>query len=868
MVNILFESINLNFICVLLKQTLKKITVIAVGACILSGCDAVKRVQKDDLLLTENTFIVNGKINKSETLSKLSFQKVNNKFLGIPFKLHVYNLARPNKDSIFESWINKRPKRYQRYEKLFSKKQMENIKKSALGFNNWLRNTGEIPEVLDTLKINKTKLNFERYYFSKGWFDRTVNYTVNPLSDQRASLEYQIFTGDPYEIGNKSTKIETAVLDSIYEQSNNSSWIKKGAQFDISNFEKERSRVSFNFRNSGIYHFSQDYIRFENDTIGKDNVVDVKMSIQNRIIRNGDSLWQQPFKVYKIKEVNIFTDASFENRNNLTPIKSASFNDFNFYNFKKLKYKPKAIANVIQIEKGNLYSDLDKTRTYRYLNALNSFKYPNIEYIENKKDTTLTANIFLNPKKKYGLGFDFNVSQSNIQKIGLSFTSGVVVRNIFKGAETLQVSVLGAVGASKDGAKSEESFFDINEIGADVKLNIPRMFFPINTEKIIPKYMLPTTQFGVGFTGQRNIGLDKQTFNGRLRYNWFPKKNTTNTFDLLNLQYVRNLNPVNYFNVYQNSFNRLETVAISSYPTPDDFLIQNSNGTTRLDINRADDFMTLVNSDTNFQTTNTNDYRTVRNIRQRKDRLIQDNLILASNYNLIKDNRENVFDTDFSIFRFKLELAGNLLNAVSGLVDLDKNENGEFEINNVAFSQYVKTELDYIKLWDLGRVNVLALRTFAGVAMPLGNAATIPFSKSFFAGGSNDNRAWTAYNLGPGRSDNNNEFNEANLKIALSLEHRYKLFGNLNGAFFIDAGNIWNVLDDVKDPKAMFTGFKSLNDIAVGTGIGLRYDFDFFILRFDTGFKAYNPTYSIENRWFRDFNFGNAVYNIGLNYPF
>jgi outer membrane protein assembly factor BamA len=152
--------------------------------------------------------------------------------------------------------------------------------------------------------------------------------------------------------------------------------------------------------------------------------------------------------------------------------------------------------------------------------------------------------------------------------------------------------------------------------------------------------------------------------------------------------------------------------------------------------------------------------------------------------------------------------------------------------------------------------------------MPLGNAATIPFSKSFFAGGSNDNRAWTAYNLGPGRSDNNNEFNEANLKIALSLEHRYKLFGNLNGAFFIDAGNIWNVLDDVKDPKAMFTGFKSLNDIAVGTGIGLRYDFDFFILRFDTGFKAYNPTYSIENRWFRDFNFGNAVYNIGLNYPF
>merc|ERR1712243_68945 len=115
-------------------------------------------------------------------------------------------------------------------------------------------------------------------------------------------------------------------------------------------------------------------------------------------------------------------------------------------------------------------SDLDKTRTYRYLNALNTFKYPNI---------------YLSPKKKYGLGFDFNVSQSNIQKIGLSFSSGILIRNIFKGAETLQISALGAVGASKDGSKTEDRFFDINELGTDIKLNIPTLFFPLNTEKII-----------------------------------------------------------------------------------------------------------------------------------------------------------------------------------------------------------------------------------------------------------------------------------------------------------------------------------------------------------------------------------------------
>ena len=807
------------------------------------GCNAIKRVHKNELLLTKNNIVVNGKSNKSEDISRLSFHKKNSNILGIPIRLHIYNLARPNKDST-------------------------KIKTSSLGFNNWLINTGEAPEILDSIKINKTKLNLERYYFSKGWFDRNIDYKVSKYGKQRAILEFNVNTGKPHKIGDIKSNIKTEILDSLYKESNYNSFIKKGDQFDISNFENERERLNNIFRNSGIFHFSQDYITFENDTIDKTHLVDVKINIPNKLIRFGDSLLQEPFKIYKIKEVNIYTDANFKNRSQLKSNKTLTFNDFNFYNYEDLKYTPKSITNAIQIIKGNLYSDLDKIRTYRYLNALNTFKYPDIEYIENVNDSSLITNIYLNPKKKYGLGFDFNISQSNIQKVGLSFSSGILIRNVFKGAETLQISALGAIGASKDGSKTEDQFFNINELGTDIKLNIPRLFFPINTEKIIPKYMLPTTQLGLSFTGQKNIGLDKQTFNGKISYSWSPKSNRTNNFDLLNLQYVRNLNPNNYFNVYQNSFNRLESIALGTYPTPIEYINQNSSGQDILDINAADDFMSLVSSDTDFETSNPNEYQSIRNIRERKNRLTQDNLILASNFNLIKDTRKNAFDNDFSIFRLKLELAGNLLNATSGLIGFDKNDNGELEINNVAFSQYAKSEIDYIKLWNVGRNNVIALRTFIGIAIPIGNSSTIPFSKSFFAGGSNDNRAWTAYNLGPGRSDNNNEFNEANFKLAFSLEHRYKLFGKLNGAFFIDAGNIWNVLDDVEDPKAIFNSFESLNDIAIGSGIGLRYDFDFFILRFDTGFKTYNPTYQKNQRWFKDFNFSNAVYNIGINYPF
>jgi hypothetical protein len=320
--------------------------------------------------------------------------------------------------------------------------------------------------------------------------------------------------------------------------------------------------------------------------------------------------------------------------------------------------------------------------------------------------------------------------------------------------------------------------------------------------------------------------------------------------------------------VYQNSFNRLESIALDSYSTPAYFLSTNADGQQSLLKSRADEFINLVNADLLYKNSNPSEYQTVRNIQERKNRLVQDNFILASNFNYVRNSRENPFDTNFSIFRLKFEFAGNLLYTASKLLNLENNSEGAYKVSGVPFSQYIKSEIDHIKLWNMGRSNVLALRSFFGIAIPLGNATSIPFSKSFFAGGSNDNRAWAAYNLGPGRSDNNNEFNEANMKLAFSLEYRYNLFGNLNGAFFMDAGNIWNVLDDVSDPKATFDSIKSLEDIAIGAGIGLRYDFSFFILRLDTGFKAYEPTFGDQNRWLNNFNFSNAVYNIGINYPF
>ena len=827
------------------------------------SCNVVKRVGENEHLLTENNVYVNGKKSKAEEINKRLYQRPNSDLFGFPLQLHIYNLARPKRDSLFEAWLDEKPNRRERLKNIYSQKQVDQLKSAALGFNRWLRKTGEAPVIIDSTRTAKSKTNLERYFFGNGWFDREVTYEMTKNDNKRGTVSYYIDTGEPYHLDTITTKISSPIIDSIYQLKKNESNIKPGEQFNNLNFENERNRLTDNFRNSGVYHFAQDYINFEIDTIGKNNMANVELQIGDREIRTADSVVKKPFKIYKIREVNIITDDTYDN-NDASFQDSLTYKNYNLYSYDDIRYRAKAITDAIFINKNSLYSDLDRKRTYRYLNELKTFRYPNIDYIENVEDTTLTANIYLAPRKKYGLGFEFNVSQSNIQVIGFAFSTSLIARNVFRGAETLELSALGSIGASKDGTNSKDSFFDINETGADLKLTIPRLFLPFNTEKIVPKYMSPTSRLSLGFTSQTNIGLDKQTVNGIINYRWYPSDRVTHGVDLLNAQYVRNLNPENYFNVYGNSYDRLNDIAMDDYNTPPEFLDDNGD----LIIDEADDFMALVLADESFEVSNPDDYQSVSNINERKDRLTENNLIIASNFTYTLDKRQSLFDEDFSIFKFKIELAGNLLSNIANLAGLEKNDDGRYEIFNVAYSQYIKTEFDYIKHWDLGRKNVFAIRNFFGIAIPYGNSTSIPFSKSFFAGGTNDNRAWTAYDLGPGSSDSNNEFNEANMKIALSAEYRYNIAGALNGAFFIDAGNIWNVLDSEEDPRATFTGLASLKDIAIGSGFGVRYDFGFFVLRGDVGFKTYDPSREIGNRWFKDYNFSNAVYNIGINYPF
>ena len=250
-----------------MKKQLSKILFLVLLTVGLYSCDAVKRVAEDEHLLTKTSVIVNDKKDNSETINSLLYQKPNRKIARIPLRLHIYNTARSNRDSLFETWLDKNPKRRARLERRYSKKQVNKIKQSVLGFNNWLKTTGEAPVVLDEDKTKRSVRRLTDYYINNGWFNVEADFNIEKNDNKRAEIKYTVETKHPFLIDSISDIIKSPVIDSLYLNIKKNAIIKTGEQYKTSNFEQERDRISTALLNSGVYHFNQDYITFEMDTI-------------------------------------------------------------------------------------------------------------------------------------------------------------------------------------------------------------------------------------------------------------------------------------------------------------------------------------------------------------------------------------------------------------------------------------------------------------------------------------------------------------------------------------------------------------------------------------------------------------------------
>ena len=827
-------------------------------------CSSTKNIAPSQSVLVREVFLKNGTPLKRDLAKQLSVSLPNTQVFGIPVKLHIYNLAKENPDSLFNNWMNKKPKRFERLTKIYSEKQVDQLKKYKRNFNFWLKKSGEPPSIFFENNSSSTSKRLEQYYKNKGFFNTSVLTSIDTIAQQKVNVTYEVKTGESFVVDQKTENIASADLDSIYQKNSENSFIKEGEVFEVENFNKERDRLVQLFRNNGIENFQQKSIRFKAylDSLGEDLKIPVGIVIQNEAKRDQNNIVEIPYVVQKVNKIKLFIEDP--NKEFSVYTDTIQFNSLTILSDGKLNYKPKTLASGVFIKEGLPYSDQDRSNTYRYFSDLRIFKYPNIDFSTDPKDSLgLISSIYLTPREPFSVGFDLDLSHSNIQFFGISLGSSVISRNVFKGTETLELGLKGTIGASKDVADKNDDFFNIFEFGGDLKLRIPRMIFPFNGPLIKNYFEKPSTNIIIGTSFQQNIGLDKQNFVGTLEYQWSKNKTQKYNFKLLDLEFVNNKAIANYFNVYRNSYDRLNSIAQqirydSEFVLDDNLVIP--KGTTEF-INQVIQGETTIEREDQL-------YRDVRVIQERETRLTSNNLITSSAFSFNMNTQENIFDEDFSQFQLKVVSSGNLLTGLLNLSGKEKNEDQVYEFLDVIPSQFIKTEFNFIKHWSVGKEQVLAMRLFSGIAIPYGNSDNIPFTRSYFAGGSNDNRAWKAYKLGPGVGENSNEFNEANFKIAFNLEYRYTILGPLKGAFFIDAGNIWNALDNIEDPKQRFDGFEDLNEIAIGTGFGLRYDFDYFVFRLDSGFKTYDPSQIKADRWGKQISFRRTVFNIGINYPF
>ena len=832
----------------------------------LQACKSINEIAGNKYLLEKNIISKNNEELINDPIKFLAVDKPNKKTLGIPFKLYLHQMAIEKPDSVFDEWLERKSKRKKKLNNLLSLKQVNEIKRYKYSFNHWLKRNGEAPVFIDSFAIANNIKRFEQYFKNKGYFNTKVEVQKILKTNQKGTVKYSIQTEDQFTIDSIKQEINSPALDSLYNLSFKNRLIKKGDPFEIDRFEAERNRLISYFRNNGVYNFQQNNIQFTAiiDSSGIDTKIPVVVKISNFQKRENDSLSIIPYQIHEVKKINLYIDSAGQLEHYSAFTDSLKLDKINIFYKGKLKYKPKTLEEVIFIEKDKPYSDFTRALTYRYISNLRNFKYPSITYKTIGKTSDLEANIFLSPKERFSVGFDLDFSHSNIQDFGFSLGSSFGIRNVFRGAEVLEVSLKNTLGSSSDISSLESQLFNLYELGADTSIQFPRIMFPINLDRFIPKTMNPSTSINLNLTLQQNIGLDKQYFGASYQLNWEPNNLAKLNWKIIDLEFINNQNINNYFNVYRNSYDRLNDIG-KQFNSNHNYFDFKGN---LIIPEGANNFINAVLENQTSLTPENFAYQDVNLVKERQNRLTTNNLIFGSSFGVYYNSQLNLLDETFFQFQWKLSLVGSLLNQILKSSRTEKNENNQYEIAGVTPSQFVKTEINYIKHWQVSQKTVLAFRAFSGIAIPFGNANSIPFTRSYFSGGSNDIRGWKAYKLGPGSSNNMNEFNEANFKLTLNLEYRFPFLNKMNGAFFLDAGNIWNIFDNINDPAYRFDGLKDLNEIAIGTGLGLRYDFNFFVFRLDTGFKTYNPALPKSSRWQTKYSIKEAVFNIGINYPF
>lgn len=666
---------------------------------------------------------------------------------------------------------------------------------------------GEEPVIFDPVLHEKTMSNLQWYLENKGYYHAKISDKID-TSKKTVKLTYKIESGEIFRIANlEFVNNDSLISPAVLAKIKQNSLLQKNAPFDIDLLEAERTRINQIMRNSGYYAFSRDYIEYMADT--NQNASQVKL----QIILNKPVKETQHF-LYQIKDLVVYLNVGV---NDLTNAKTLIING------KKLIYsgdipvlKPELILSSIRIQPGSFFKAGSQDDTYRRLNDLQQFRLVNVQYLPAGIDSVtdipqLVCQISLGTgnSQAYQVSFE-GTNSSNHWGIGgnLSYSH----KNLYRGAELLNIKLRGAFEYQLNNTSEKVSFLapNILDYGLEASIHFPEFWTPWESLKLADKFF-PKTRISAQFGHQKKPYYTRRLLNSGFGYTWRSNDRS-----------LHFMNPI-----------ELDIINLTD---------------TTAEFNQIFDTLYMRYS-------------------------YESQFISASNYTWQYSSQDKKKRKDFIYANIRAEVAGNILAGFNQLIGRQKTEEGFYELFSTRFAQYVKSDIDLRYYHYFGNSSILAYRGFAGLALPYGNNMVLPFVKKYFIGGPNSIRAWQVRSLGPGTYVDNSFFPDlsADIKLEANIEYRFDVVWRLKGAVFVDMGNIWAINTYDERDGALFRFDSFYKQIAVGTGIGARFDFDFILFRIDLGLKMVDPELPEGKRWLythRGIKTSDLNWNFGIDYPF
>lgn len=790
---------------------MRRIFAVAALGIVCSACSVTRHIPDGQYFLQKVTIEDDESAPRKERipaseLEKYVRQTPNKRFLGTNFYVWLYEQADPEKHN---------------------------------GWNNWKRKVGEAPVLLDMSLTAKSAENLKIYMDSRGFYSSSATYEVDTTSRRkRAKVTYRTRQRQPYRIDTVSYEFRDRFLEQIVLPDTANTLLHRGDIFDITMLDRERERIASYLQQRGYFNFTVNNIEYVADTLGGHHRVGVRVVVKQHLTGYDDrgQAITDDNTVYRIERINIFPDydptAARTDSTLLSRLDTVYFRGLNVVYEGRPNVRPAVLRQAVPLYPNYVYNSAQVNKAYTDLMSLGYFKTAKIAFVEQPQtvdvtnyvsyigasaDSTqtrytregyLTCNILCTPTLKQSFKIDLEGSTTS-SFYGLKATVGYQNRNIFRGAESFDVSFTAGYEFMKapDARKRRAT-----EFGVTTGLTFPRFLLPWRTARY-RSVNQPKTKIEVSVNFQDRPYYRRTLSSAGITYQWANRRYSTFS-----------LRPIDI------------NVVDVSYLDPD-FLNDTEN-------------LYLINS-----------YKT--------------QFIGGLTFSYGFNNQLKHLGGNATVIRFNAETAGNL---IDGLAHLFSSRSGTdddpyYKIFGIRFSQYFRTDLSLSRKIMLGEKTALAGRLYGGVAMAYGNSTAVPFDRLFYAGGSNSMRGWTPRTLGPGsvpRPDTDFPTQLGDMKLEANLEFRFPIWGIVHGATFFDVGNIWFLKSDPSQysDDAVFYLKSFYKQLGFNTGLGLRFDIKFAVLRLDWGIQLHNPDNPAGERWIHDFKWKNTALNFGVGYPF